>query len=208
MKLSFLFFLLKLYLNVVVLTCSIKVHNPHFLQQALKQKRPVMLSFWHERLVFLACYFKNWGLPIWALSSKHRDSELLGLILKSWGFKLIKGSSSRGWLSATKELVSLFKDSNTNVAITHDGPKGPPRMAKPGSLKIAIKNNVSILCVSGSSSSCWTLNTWDKIKLPKPFCKIHISFAPLYLKGNDIKVFNDYLNKNQDALDEEVGFVN
>ena len=49
--------------------------------------------------------------------------------------------------------------------------------------------------MSGNASSYWTLKTWDKLKIPKPFSTITVSFGEKYSKGFDLKSFNNYLNR-------------
>ena len=36
-------------------------------------------------------------------------------------------------------MILIFKDSSSVIAVTNDGPKGPPRIAKEGSLSVAKK---------------------------------------------------------------------
>ena len=88
------------------------------------------------------------------------------------------------------------------MAITNDGPLGPPKQAKEGTLRLALKHNASIIGMSGASSKSWTLNTWDQLKLPKPFSVIYISFYEKYSGNKNIEVFSQYLNDNQNKIDK------
>jgi len=195
MKMMLKIFFLKLFLNLILKTCTWETKNIDLLKQKLSSGQTVMLSCWHENLVFLACFFKSWSKKnFWVVSSTHRDSEVLANILKSWEYQLIKGSSTRGWLSVLKKLMKVFSTPNNIVAITSDGPRGPARKTKPGALKAATKKNITILGMGGKASSFWTLNTWDQLKIPKPFCTITISFGKEYGGGFDLKTFNSYLN--------------
>ena len=196
MKRTFKAFFLKLFLTVILKTCRWKTENISFLKNEISSEKTIMLSCWHENLVFLACFFKSWPKKnFWVISSTHRDSEVLARILKSWEYQLIKGSSTRGWFSVLKKLTTLFSLPNNIVAITSDGPRGPAKKTKPGALKVAIKKNISILGMSGHASSFWTLKTWDQLKIPKPFSTITVSFGKRYQGGYDLKSFNNYLNK-------------
>jgi len=186
--------LLKIYLRTILITCKWKTENLSVLTDATKKDKPIMLACWHENLVFLACFFKNWEKKLWVISSTHRDSEMLASILKSWGFNLIKGSSTRGWLGVLKKLLTVFSTKNSIVAITNDGPRGPAKEAKPGALKAAIKKNVRIIGMSGEAKSFWRLNTWDKMMLPKPFTTITVRFNAEYNKEYSVEKFNQYLN--------------
>ena len=195
MKSGFKLFFLKLFLNIILKTCRWKTNNVDLLKREMAFGQTIMLSCWHENLVFLACFFKSWSKKnFWVISSTHRDSRVLANILKSWGYRLIKGSSTRGWLSVLKKLMKVFSGPNNLVAITSDGPRGPAKKTKPGALKAAIKKNITILGMAGKASSYWTLNTWDQLKIPKPFSTITISFGEKYKGGFDLKTFNSYLN--------------
>ena len=201
MKSFLIYLILRVYFFVVFLTCSWRVKGENVLLKSIKKDCPVMLCCWHERLVFLVCYFKHFKYPIWVVSSEHNDSEVLARILKLWNFKFIKGSSTRGWFSVTKKLLTLFKKTDVVVAITNDGPKGPPKIAKTGSFSLAYKNKVQLVGMSASATRFWTLNTWDKIKIPKPFSTITVGFYKQYSGKNNINDFNDYLNNNQKKID-------
>ena len=194
--------LLRVYLNLILITCKFKIHGEEHLNNALQSGSPIMLPCWHNRLVFLLCFFKTWRHKLWVLSSQHRDSEILASILKSWNFNLVRGSSSHGWFGAIKEITSLLNDSNAILAVTIDGPKGPPLEAKPGALKIALKKQTSVIGMTALSSCFWSLNTWDKLKLPKPFSVIHIAFDKPYEAGYSLDVFNQYLTNHQIKLDK------
>ena len=82
---------------------------------------------------------------------------------------LIKGSSTRGWDNVIKKMLRLFKSNHSIIAITNDGPKGPPKKAKLGSYKIALKANAQIIAISCNSTSYWEAKSWDRLRLPKPF---------------------------------------
>ena len=196
MKKLFKICLLKFFLTLILKTCTWKTKNINLLKKEVSLEKSIMLSCWHENLVFLACFFKSWPKKnFWVISSTHRDSEVLANILQSWEYQLIKGSSTRGWLSVLKKLIKVFSLPNNIVAITSDGPRGPAKKTKPGALKVALKKNISILGMSGEASSFWTLKTWDQLKIPKPFSTITVSFGEKYRGGYDLKAFNNYLNK-------------
>ena len=197
-KKTLMLFLLRSYLLLVVFTCKWKTYNFSILKNAMKQKNPILLSCWHENLVYFSCFFRFWKKKVHVISSTHPDSQILAKILESWGFELIKGSSTRGWLSVLKKLLSVFKTKNSIVAITHDGPKGPPKKSKPGALKAAIQNDVSIIGMRGEASNFWRANSWDKTLIPKPFSTIKIFFYPMYDGDDNEESFDEYLNTNEE----------
>ncbi len=170
-------------------------HNEEVLENATQSNSPVLICVWHGLFIFPLIYLKKNYIKTKIVSSTHKDSMILARILNHYGFELIKGSSSRGARNVIKIMMKLFKNSNTMVAITNDGPKGPPRIAKPGAINLAYKANAKIIFISGKSSSFWQLRTWDNFILPKPFANNHV-----YMKELTFEKFN----AKKDSVD---GFI-
>ena len=168
---------------VVEKTCKWTIHDKHVLESLRKSKEPVLICIWHGIFIFPFIYLKKMSSNIHVVSSSHRDSQVLARVLKHHGFRLIKGSSSQGGVRVMKNIITLFKKSDSMVVVTNDGPKGPPRVAKPGSLSLANKLNAKIIFISGKSSSFWNLKTWDQFVLPKPFSTNHIYSYEILLKN-------------------------
>ena len=204
-KSSVVSLILKCFLNAIFFTCKWRVHDLENLNRAILSDKPVLICSWHQRFLFVAKYFKNFSRSIWAISSTHQDSEIMAGILTSWKWKLIRGSSTRGWRNVIVQMKTLLKAGDSIIAITNDGPKGPANIAKKGSVSLAIKNQAHIIAISCSSTAFWKLQSWDKTYIPKPFSTIHVRFsAPLVYKSkkfNEVEAVNDYLNKGLDSLE-------
>ena len=105
-------------------------------------------------------------------------------------------------------MLTILKNSQSIVAITNDGPKGPPRVAKLESYRTAIKSKAQIIAISCNSTNFWRARSWDRLHIPKPFGTIHINFSePMEIKENvkDVKNtdrLNDFLNSELDQLDQ------
>jgi len=200
--------LLRVGLNSILATCKWEAYNAEIFLDAQKQGRPIFLCCWHSRFILIASYFKKIKLPIWSVSSTHKDSELMASILESWGLQLIRGSSTRGWSTVLKGLIRLFKKDNSIIAITNDGPKGPPLIAKKGSVMLALKNKAQVIAVSGTASCFWNLPSWDGTVIPKPFSTIHIQFsAPLNdinIQNKEVDVVSSYITNNMNSLDKQI----
>ena len=76
-------------------------------------------------------------------------------------------------------MIGLYRSSNTIIAVTPDGPRGPRKVAKPGAFSVAYKHGVQIFSVAATASSFWSLPSWDKTIIPKPFSIIHVRFSVL-----------------------------
>lgn len=198
--------LLQTILTTIFLTCRWKIHDVHNLNNCIAAQTPLLICSWHQRFVFVAQFFKNFKFPIWAISSTHKDSEIMAKILKKWNWKLIRGSSTKGWRNVILEMTKLLKKPDTAIAITNDGPKGPAKIAKKGSLSLAIRARANIIAMSCTSTSFWQLKSWDKTYIPKPFSTIHVIFSePLQYNSttiNEGEVVGAYLNSGLEKLDK------
>ena len=201
-------FILKFIFNLIFLTCKWKIINDDLLRE--NKSKPLLICIWHSRLLFFSRFFKYIKFPVWGISSTHKDSELLARVLKSWGINLIKGSSTRGWVNVIKQMSNLFKNENAVIIVTVDGPKGPRKVAKEGSVKLAKKYNVPVVTASAISSSFWELPSWDKTKIPKPFSTIYVKFDKQYFIHDNITSENvsQYIDNNQQQLSEEIEIHN
>ena len=149
-----------------------------------------------------------------AIASKHPDAEIMARILKNWGYGLIRGSSKKRGKIVIQEMNEIFHN-NGIIAITNDGPKGPPCIAKEGSIRTAINNNVNIITITGSSTKYWQMSSWDSFLLPKPFGTIQLVISPpikkltnpLELKTEAEKV-SDFMNNYQNDADQLTGKFN
>ena len=178
-------------------------------QTAIESDYPIILCTWHCRLLYASYFFKkNKTANLWAIASTHKDSELISRFLQGASINLIRGSSTRGGNNVTKQMLTILKNSQSIVAITNDGPKGPPRVAKLESYRTAIKSNAQIIAISCNSTKFWQARSWDRLHIPKPFGTIYVNFSePMEIKDNvkDVKNtdrLNDFLNSELDRLDQ------
>lgn len=190
-------------------TCKWKVIGDVYLNYAMSARIPVMLCSWHGRLSYGAWYLRRVKIRTWVIASFHKDGDVMARILKRWGFRLIRGSSKKGGREALQKIKEAFESDLPIVSITNDGPKGPPRVAKPGSLTIARKYNAQIIGIAGASTRYWQLKSWDRFQLPKPFSTIYIRISePMSIPPNtsddpevESRLVSDFLTQNQDAVD-------
>ena len=197
--------LLQFLLFCVFLTCRWKIHNIEVLNQAREKSRPILICCWHSRFVLVSRFFKKIHLPLWAVSSTHADSEILANVLKSWKIKLIRGSSTRGWINIIKQMVVLYKKTFSIITITPDGPLGPRKQAKPGAFHVAKKYNTPVFLVAATATRFWSLPSWDQTRIPKPFSTVYIRFSSLSTKNVlDSAYISQKMNQNQKTLINDI----
>lgn len=146
-------------------------------QQSLDETGSILLALWHENILGGILGHVHRGFhPLASLSS---DGQLISEVLLKFGFRPLRGSSSKGALAARRQILDALK-TGTKVAVTVDGPRGPRHQAKRGLFDLAKNSGVGILPMSVNASSAWVLEkSWDSFKIPKPFAKIKISYLPL-----------------------------
>ncbi len=120
--------------------------------------------FWHEMMLLPTHTHK--GAEFSVLVSQHRDGELISRILKMLGFSTVRGSTTRKGFSALRGLMRAGK--LNHLAITPDGPQGPRRIVQQGAIYLASRTGMPILPGGLAFSSCWRVNSWDRMALPKP----------------------------------------
>lgn len=147
-------------------------------------KQPIY-SFWHDRIIAGTYYYRNRGIIV--LSSSSFDSEYTARIIQRLGFGIIKGSSTRGGIQALVGMIRMMK-SGYAMAFTLDGPKGPRYEAKAGPILLAKKTGNPLMPFVIECKSFWTLKSWDRLQIPKPFTKANLIIGePIYVdaKAND-----------------------
>lgn len=183
-------------------TVRIKLINFDYHEDIKMSGRNIIYAFWHNTLLYFAYYFR--GRHIYTLSSRSRDGEYMVRSLRNLGYDSVRGSSSKG---AVKSLVEIKKklDIGYDVGFTPDGPTGPIYSTKPGIIWTAKSSQQPILPMVCNFKRKWTLNSWDKFMVPKPFTKGIIYFGePIYvprdLNKEDLPKYERLLKERLDQI--------
>jgi hypothetical protein len=62
-------------------------------------------------------------------------------------------------------------EKGNSVAFTIDGPRGPVYVAKPGPVLLARNTQATIIPFYIALEHAWILNSWDRLRIPKPFTR-------------------------------------
>src|SRR5207249_6486727 len=92
--------------------------------------------------------------------------------------------SKRDWSSDVCS-SDLTRDMRAGRAagFTLDGPRGPARVAQPGAVWLAKATGNPILPFHLEADRQWTLNSWDRTQIPKPFATVEIGRASCRERG-------------------------
>ncbi len=179
--------ILQFYMWLVFLTSRKKFVNYYQIFEAARNKKPLIISVWHNRLMmfpFITLKPKKLhpNYNFMTLASKHGDGRFVGRIIEKFGLISILGSTQnkkhrdRGiTISSLKQIFSGLKKGYA-FGITPDGPRGPNQKINGEIVNIARISGAKILPASCSFSRFIELKTWDKFKLPLPFSRICFYF--------------------------------
>jgi len=174
-------------------TLRIDYVNIIYLNELIAADKGFITGFWHGDMFTVAAAGAtvNKKIKFHILTSRSRDGEILSRFLQRLGFGTVRGSSSRGGMSALLSLKDLLGQKKT-TAIAVDGPRGPRLIVKPGIILLAKTTGAAILPASINAPHKITLRSWDRCEIPLPFshCRCILS--------NPIKVTPDL---KEDAME-------
>ncbi|MDF2754556.1 MAG: uncharacterized protein K0S94_141 [Nitrospira sp.] len=113
----------------------------------------VIIAFWHARQLMMPLTYR--GTLAHILISQHQDGEIIARIVERFGFKAVRGSSTRGGMEALRELIRLGR-AGVDLVVTPDGPRGPAHVAKMGVIQLARASGLPIvpLAFACSKKNC------------------------------------------------------
>lgn len=181
-------------------TWRIRMVNPEAIAPLREAKAPYVFACWHGQMLPLLWVHRGQGIAI--LVSEHRDGEIITRIARTIGFTAVRGSTSRGGGRALLGLVAELQRGNV-VAVTPDGPRGPAGSFAPGALVAAQRAGVPVLTVGAHASRAWTLGSWDRFMIPKPFARIRVAYGgPALVSGEGPRDAAAEVPRFQALLDE------
>jgi lysophospholipid acyltransferase (LPLAT)-like uncharacterized protein len=167
----FLGFAFYVFTNLIGKTVRFEVEGWENLEKIERDGKIPILAFWHNRIFLATYYFRFRGIIV--MSSQSFDSEYVARFIQRFGFGIVKGSSTRGGVGGLIEMIRLTKQ-GFPPGFSVDGPKGPVYQAKTGTLLIAKKTGYPVLPFSIEAENYWTIKSWDKLQIPKPFTRAKV----------------------------------
>ena len=137
---------------------------------------------WHQQLLMLTLRHRDQDIAV--MISRSRDGDVASRIVERLGFRIVRGSSSRGGAVGLREMIEAAADGHP-LALTVDGPRGPARNCKPGAVMVATRADVPIIPTVAIPDRARALNSWDRFLLPAPGSKIFISYGEPILVQTD-----------------------
>jgi len=143
----------------------------------IRSGRQPIMAFWHGRILPATHYFRRRRIVV--ITSENFDGEWIAGIIERFGYGTARGSTSRG---ARKALLQLTREmaAGRPAGFTLDGPRGPARVAQAGAVWLAKTTGNPVLPFHLEASRHWSLRSWDRTQIPKPFATVALVVgAPL-----------------------------
>ena len=70
-----------------------------------REGKRVIIAFWHAQQLMMPLTYR--GALAHILISRHQDGEIIARIVERFGFRAVRGSSTRGGVEALRELIRL-----------------------------------------------------------------------------------------------------
>ncbi|MFC1821695.1 lysophospholipid acyltransferase family protein [Thermodesulfobacteriota bacterium] len=176
------YYLIRFYLSLL----RVRVVGEEIALGCLADYGRLIAAVWHQRFLPALAYvtkFRNFE-PI-VMISQSRDGELATKLAERLGLLPVRGSSTKG---GTTALAAILKTLNKSPVVIHivDGPTGPKGIVKPGLISMAQVSGAVILPVIVSATKAWTLPSWDRFLIPKPFSKVTIEWGQPMVVPRDL----------------------
>lgn len=135
------------------------------------------IALWHGRM--LLGVNQHGSSQWWVLVSDHQDGDISGALLEQFGYRVVRGSSTRGGARAVRQMLSIL-DEGAVVVITPDGPRGPRHSIKPGVVWLSRATGFPIVPVGFACDRAWRTKGWDRFNIPKPWSRVVMIYgAPI-----------------------------
>ena len=146
----------------------------------VKSGHQPVFAFWHGRILPATYFWRRRSIVV--ITSENFDGEWIAGIIERFGYGTARGSTSRGGRKALRQLTRDMA-AGKPAGFTIDGPRGPARVAQAGALWLAKITGNPVIPFHIETDRHWTLNSWDRTQIPKPFAVSALAIgAPMYVE--------------------------
>lgn len=181
------------------MTLRCRTFGEENLQKAEAGGRVPIYAIWHHSIVSSTYMLRGRGIGV--LGSHSFDAEYTARVIQKFGFGSIRGSSSKGGARGMLRMIRAMK-AGVPMGFTADGPRGPRHEAKSGAVFLAGSTGNALLPMTVEPEKYWQLNSWDKLKLPKPFSRAALIYGePIFV---DKKAGEDIIEAKRQQLEKSL----
>jgi len=171
-------------------------------------RNPKIYAHWHGDELLLVAISIRKHMAI--MASRSSDGELMKRVLTFLGYRVVRGSSSKGGAGGLKGLIDLMKTGKYHSSLAVDGPRGPIYQVKPGILKLAQETGLPIIpSVAWCSNKFVFKKSWNQCYLPMPFSQCIVWYGepmlvPSGLSEQEFEILRKTLEVRMQVLKREV----
>jgi lysophospholipid acyltransferase (LPLAT)-like uncharacterized protein len=175
-------------LRLLIRTWRLQGDMDPMVEWVLREPR-VVLATYHGMLLHLLAFSH---LPperrrrLVVLLSPSRDGHLLAAALARFGIDHVQGTTGSRGVAGAREFVARIAAGDVGV-VAVDGPRGPAGVAKPGTVRMSLAAQASLVVMATSASYGVTLGSWDRSHLPGPFARVQLTLqaCPFAARASD-----------------------
>ena len=166
--------LLDWYLRFVIWTSKKRIFHEEYDGYKLRGETTIFVSF-HQGLFYFIYHFRDQMGVV--MASRSRDGELVSAILRRFGYRVARGSSSRGGKEALQEMILILRDGIASGGLVCDAPRGPYGEPKIGIVLLARESGRPLVPCAVWMSRKVLARNWDRTLVPLPFSRICFGYA-------------------------------
>ena len=205
MRIGIVLFVVPLGLFLLLLGASWRrraVEGGEHLDALLAADTPGLGACWHGQLLpcggLLRRRVLGGGRQLAALVSLSRDGDLAATLGRLGRLRVVRGSTTRGGLEGLFKLAKVVRRERAWCFTAPDGPTGPARVAKPGTLTLAASTGAPIVPLACAATRAWRAASWDRLMIPKPFARV------VWVVGSPLEVPSGRTPQQLDELNAEL----
>ena len=162
---------------------------------------------WHQHLLLGTVCFRNTGFR--CVISQHSDGEMIARVIDRLGMQAVRGSTTRGGAKVIQKIFGEVGGAKAfHVVITPDGPRGPIHSFQSGAIYLASRTGLPLCVNAVIAKSYWSMPSWDRFQIPKPFTRALIRagepvLIPPDLDRDGIEEYRQVFEKKLRQINEE-----
>ncbi len=153
-------------------TLRVRLRDPHGVLEDASDHWPFIGVLWHNRLLVMPTIMpRSWRRRVAILASASRDGEYAAGYMRFFGYRPIRGSTSKGGVRALR-VLRRHLCSGLSVGLTPDGPRGPRYQVQAGVVALSQMTGRPVVPFNLNAPRRWELRGWDRTQIPKPFSRV------------------------------------
>jgi lysophospholipid acyltransferase (LPLAT)-like uncharacterized protein len=142
--------------------------------KASAQNGGVIYAFWHNVMMMPLGHESRHHTIV--LASAGMDGTFAARIVRHFGVEAIHGRPHNPAATAVMEALKA-RPRGYSLVVTPDGPRGPRYRAQEGAVFIASRSGLPVVPVGMAFSRSWSLGSWDRFRIAKPFARAEMVFG-------------------------------